>query len=61
MSLARAMVGVLAYDDDLGLLEGALVEGIENLSGWRVDGGAHIFAAHKLSESDEVVLLELGG
>ena len=53
------MVGVLADNHDLDLVERTVVEGIEDESGWWVYGGAHVFGTHKLGELDELVCLKL--
>ena len=58
MRLTGTVIGVLANDDYLRLVEWAEVEGIEYQLARRVDGGSPVFGAHKVGEADEIVLLK---
>ena len=59
MGLPRLVIGVLAYDDHLHLMEGAQVKGIEDERPWRVASPLTVFTADGFGELCEVRLLEL--
>ena len=59
--LSSFMIGILPYDDHLDSIEGAEVEGREDLFAWRIASAAAVFLAHEICELCEVWLLELFG
>ena len=59
MGLSRLMVGVLADDDHLHLVEGTEVEGIEDETGRRVAAHGLVLLTHGLGQLCEIGLLKL--
>ena len=60
VGLPRTVVGVLPDDDHLEPLEGALVEGAEDVAAARIDASRGVLLAHEAGQLGEIGLLELG-
>ena len=59
VSLAGLVVGVLADDDHLHLVEGAQVEGIEDEAARRIAGSSGVFLSHAFGQLCEIGFLKL--
>ena len=59
VGLPRLVVGVLTDDDHLDLMEGTMVEGVENLPRRGIDGGAGVLVAYEGGQLLKVGLVEL--
>ena len=60
VGLSGAVVGILADDDDLQFVEGAFVEGPEDIAAARVDAVRGIFLPYELRKGGEIRFLEFG-
>ena len=60
VGLPGAVVGILADDDDLQFVEGAFVEGPEDIAAARVDAVRGIFLPYELRKGGEIRFLEFG-
>ena len=58
--MSGAVVGILADDDDLQFVEGAFVEGPEDIAAARVDAVRGIFLPYELRKGGEIRFLEFG-
>ncbi len=58
VGLARAVIGVLADDADLGVLIGRVVKGVKNIVHIGVNGVGAVFAQQKPVQPAVVILLE---
>ena len=61
VGLPGAVVGILADDDDLQFVEGAFVEGPEDIAAARVDASRGVFLPDEIGQGDEIGFLEFGG
>ena len=60
MGLTRTVVGILADDHHLELIEGALIEGSKDIRPPRIDAMCGVLVTHKLRKLLEIWLFEFG-